>query len=119
MLGRMTGILIGLFAALNLDLVWFGVLVAKYIGISLLTPPVEFNIYVVATATDNSIPLQTIDRGCYWFLACEIVIMTLLIAFPQISLYLPNLMNWVGLARTTSAAGPAACGAPAPCADAA
>ena len=86
-------VFVPMFAALNLDLVWFGVIVVKYIGISLLTPPVGFNIYVVATATDNSIPLSTIYRGCYWFLACEVVIMTLLIAFPQISLFLPNLMN--------------------------
>jgi tripartite ATP-independent transporter DctM subunit len=86
-------VFVPMFSALNLDLVWFGVLVVKYIGISLLTPPVGFNIYVVATATDNSIPLQTIYRGCYWFLACEVVIMALLIAFPQISLYLPNLMG--------------------------
>jgi tripartite ATP-independent transporter DctM subunit len=86
-------VFVPMFAALNLDLVWFGVLVVKYIGISLLTPPVGFNIYVVATATNNSIPLQTIYRGCYWFLACEVVIMALLIAFPQISLFLPNLMN--------------------------
>jgi C4-dicarboxylate transporter DctM subunit len=48
---------------------------------------------VVATATGNSIPLKTIYRGCYWFLGCEVVIMTLLIAFPQISLFLPNLMK--------------------------
>jgi tripartite ATP-independent transporter DctM subunit len=86
-------VFVPMFAALNLDLVWFGVLVVKYIGISLLTPPVGFNIYVVATATNNSIPLSTIYRGCYWFLACEVVIMALLIAFPQISLFLPNLMN--------------------------
>ena len=86
-------VFVPMFAALNLDLVWFGVLVVKYIGISLLTPPVGFNIYVVATATGNSIPLSTIYRGCYWFLACEVVIMALLIAFPQISLFLPSLMN--------------------------
>ena len=86
-------VFVPMFAALRLDLVWFGVLVVKYIGISLLTPPVGFNIYVVATATNNSIPLKTIYRGCYWFLGCEVVIMTLLIAFPQISLWLPNLMN--------------------------
>jgi C4-dicarboxylate transporter, DctM subunit len=47
---------------------------------------------VVATATNNEIPLRTIYRGCYWFLASEILIMTLLIAFPQISLWLPNSM---------------------------
>ena len=86
-------VFVPMFASLDLDLVWFGVLVVKYIGISLLTPPVGFNIYVVASATDNSIPLRTIYRGCYWFLGCEVLIMALLIAFPQISLFLPNLMN--------------------------
>jgi tripartite ATP-independent transporter DctM subunit len=86
-------VFVPMFAALNLDLVWFGVLVVKYIGISLLTPPVGFNIYVVATATNNTIPLKTIYRGCNWFLAAEVVIMTLLIAFPQISLWLPNSMK--------------------------
>ena len=86
-------VFVPMFAALKLDLVWLGVLVVKYIGISLLTPPVGFNIYVVATATDNAIPLKTIYRGCYWFLACEVLIMALLIAFPQISLWLPNAMG--------------------------
>lgn len=86
-------VFVPMFAALNLDLVWFGVLVVKYIGIGLLTPPVGFNIYVVSGALNNQIPLQTIFRGCYWFLACEAVIMTLLIAFPQISLWLPSSMN--------------------------
>ncbi len=86
-------VFVPMFSALGLDLVWFGVIVVKYIGIGLLTPPVGFNIYVVASATGNTIPLQTIFRGCYWFLACEVVIMTLLIAFPQISLFLPALMK--------------------------
>jgi tripartite ATP-independent transporter DctM subunit len=86
-------VFVPMFAKLGLDLVWFGVLVVKYIGISLLTPPVGFNIYVVATATNNAIPLRTIYRGCYWFLACEVVIMTLLIAFPQISLFLTTVMK--------------------------
>ena len=86
-------VFVPMFAALNLDLVWFGVLVVKYIGIGLLTPPVGFNIYVVSGALNNQIPLTTIFRGCYWFLACEAVIMTLLIAFPQISLWLPSTMN--------------------------
>lgn len=85
-------VFVPMFKALNLDLVWFGVLVVKYIGIGLLTPPVGFNVYVVANAAGNAIPLNTIFKGCYWFLACEVVIMTLLIAFPRISLWLPYSM---------------------------
>ena len=83
-------VFVPMFQALGLDLVWFGVIVVKYIGISLLTPPVGFNIYVVASATNNEIPLKTIFRGCYWFLGAEVIIMTLLIAYPEISLWLPR-----------------------------
>lgn len=86
-------VFVPMFAALKLDLVWFGVLVVKYIGIGLLTPPVGFNIFVVAGAMNNTIPLNTIFRGCAWFLACEVVIMTLLIAYPEISLFLPSRMD--------------------------
>ncbi len=85
-------VFVPMFAALKLDLVWFGVLVVKYIGIGLLTPPVGFNVYVVKNAVGDSIPLETIFKGCFWFLVCEVVIMTLLIAFPEISLWLPNSM---------------------------
>jgi tripartite ATP-independent transporter DctM subunit len=85
-------VFVPMFAALKMDLVWFGVLVVKFIGIGLLTPPVGFNVYVVKNVVGDSIPLETIFKGCFWFLACEIVIMTLLIAFPQISLWLPNTM---------------------------
>jgi C4-dicarboxylate transporter, DctM subunit len=83
-------VFVPMFTALKLDLVWFGVLVVKYIGIGLLTPPVGFNVYVVKNAVGDAIPLETIFRGCFWFLGCEIIIMTLLIAFPEISLWLPN-----------------------------
>lgn len=86
-------ILVPMFTALNLDLVWFGVLVVKYVEIGLLTPPVGFNVYVVKNAVGDTIPLETIFRGCFWFLGCEIIIMTLLIAFPQLSLWLPATMN--------------------------
>jgi C4-dicarboxylate transporter, DctM subunit len=83
-------VFVPMFTALKLDLVWFGVLVVKYIGIGLLTPPVGFNVYVVKNAVGTAIPLETIFRGCFWFLGCEVIIMTLLIAYPEISLWLPN-----------------------------
>jgi C4-dicarboxylate transporter, DctM subunit len=86
-------IFVPMFERLGLDLVWFGVILVKYLEIGLLTPPVGFNVYVIKTVVGPDISLETIFRGVGWFLACEVVIMTLLIAFPQISLYLPSLMN--------------------------
>ncbi|OGA30553.1 MAG: C4-dicarboxylate ABC transporter [Betaproteobacteria bacterium RIFCSPLOWO2_02_FULL_65_24] len=86
-------VLVPMFTALNLDLVWFGVIVVKYVEIGLLTPPVGFNVYVVKNVVGETVPLHDIFRGCAWFLACEVVIMSLIIAFPQISLWLPNSMG--------------------------
>ncbi|NQV57406.1 MAG: TRAP transporter large permease subunit [Rhodospirillales bacterium] len=86
-------VLLPMFEALNMDLIWFGVLVVKYLEIGLLTPPVGFNVYVIKSVVGDTIPLETIFRGVTWFLACEVVVVGLLIAFPQISLWLPNSMN--------------------------
>jgi C4-dicarboxylate transporter DctM subunit len=86
-------VLLPMFEALHLNLVWIGVLIVKYLEIGLLTPPVGFNVYVIKSVVGDEISLETIFRGVMWFLLCEVVIVALLIAFPQISLYLPNTMN--------------------------
>lgn len=86
-------VLLPMFRALNLDLIWIGVLVVKYLEIGLLTPPVGLNAYVVSGVVGKEVPLSVIFRGLVWFLAAEAVIMALLIGFPQISLYLPGLME--------------------------
>ncbi|WP_163264674.1 TRAP transporter large permease [Chelativorans alearense] len=82
-----------MFAALGLDPIWLGVIVVKYIEIGLITPPVGFNAYVVKNVVGDRISLETIFRGIGWFLACEAVIMVLLLSFPELSLFLPNMMR--------------------------
>lgn len=86
-------VLMPIFRALDLDLIWIGVLVIKYLEIGLLTPPVGLSAYVVSGVVGTQIPLATIFRGLIWFLVAEAVIMVLLITFPQISLFLPSLMT--------------------------
>lgn len=86
-------LLLPMFEALNLDLIWFGVLVVKYIEIGLLTPPVGLNVYVIKSVVGADISLETIFKGVGWFLVCEVFVVLLLAAFPGISLYLPGLMN--------------------------
>jgi tripartite ATP-independent transporter DctM subunit len=78
---------------LGMDLVWFGIIVVKYLEIGLLTPPVGFNVYVIKTVVGDDISLETIFKGVGWFLGCEVIIMTLLLVFPQITLWLPSLMR--------------------------
>jgi C4-dicarboxylate transporter, DctM subunit len=85
--------LLPMFEALHLDLIWFGVLVVKYLEIGLLTPPVGFNVYVIKSVVGDLVELETIFKGVLWFLACEVLIVVLLVAFPAISLYLPSTMD--------------------------
>jgi len=85
-------IFLPIYDTLGVDEIWIGVLVVKLIEIGLLTPPIGLNAYVVKGVVGNQVPLTTIFRGLTWFLACEVVIMALLIAFPAISLWLPSFM---------------------------
>jgi TRAP-type C4-dicarboxylate transport system permease large subunit len=86
-------ILLPMFEAAKLDLIWFGVLTIKFIEIGLITPPVGMNVYVIKSITGDRISLETIFRGVGWFIGCEVLITFLLIAFPGISLFLPGLMG--------------------------
>lgn len=76
--------------SLDYNAVWFGIVVTKTVEIGLLTPPLGLNAYVAAAQT--GVRLGTIFRGLVPFLAMEVLILVLLILFPQITLWLPQLM---------------------------
>jgi tripartite ATP-independent transporter DctM subunit len=86
-------ILLPLYEALDINLIWMGVLVIKYLEVGLLTPPVGLNAYVVKGVAGDSVSLVTIFKGISWFLLAEVFVIALLIIFPEISLYLPSLMD--------------------------
>ncbi|MFZ2100992.1 MAG: TRAP transporter large permease [Oricola sp.] len=86
-------VFIPLLKALDFNLVWYGVLVVKFIEMGMLTPPLGFNVFVVKGVAGPDIPLTTVFRGVGWFLVCDLVVVALLISFPQISLFLPTLMK--------------------------
>ena len=79
--------------AVDADLIWMGVLVVMLLEIGLLTPPVGLNAFVVKSVVGDQVSLSTIFRGLAWFIAVDAVVVVLLIAFPQISLYLPSLLE--------------------------
>lgn len=82
-----------MFVALKVDMIWVGVIIVKYIEIGLLTPPVGLNVYVVKGVVGDRVPITTIFKGVGWFIVAEAIIMTLLIAFPGISTWLPSKLN--------------------------
>jgi C4-dicarboxylate transporter DctM subunit len=75
----------------GLDPIWFGVLVVVNIEIGLLTPPLALNLFV-ARQTFNE-PIGKIVRYLIPYLAVVVVFLAILIAFPQLSLWLPNTMK--------------------------
>jgi len=86
-------VFIPIFEARSIDMLWVGILIIKFIEIGLLTPPVGFNAFVVKSVAGDSVPIGTIFRGLGWFLVVEMVVVALLIAFPQLTLFLPTLMG--------------------------
>jgi tripartite ATP-independent transporter DctM subunit len=78
--------------SLGFDPVWFGVLIVMIVQIGLISPPVGMNLFVL-NALLPGVGLGQIFRGCWPFVLVLIFMLGLLIAFPQISLWLPSLMK--------------------------
>ena len=76
---------------LGYDPIWFGIIVVKMVEICLITPPIGLNCYVV-NGVRPDIPLSDIFRGIAPFFICDILTVALFIAFPDIILFLPNLI---------------------------
>lgn len=79
-------------AAYGFDLVWFGVLVVVVAEISLITPPVGLNAFVLSGVTEN-LSAATVFRGLLPFLIGSLTILIIVAAVPAVSLYLPSLMR--------------------------
>lgn len=71
----------------DLTLIWFGIIVVVATEISLITPPVGMNVFVLHASLPE-VPLATMFRGIMWFWVADIVRITLIVAFPMISLWL-------------------------------
>ena len=86
-------IMVPILHSLDMDLIWFGVIMIKYLEIGLITPPVGLNCFIIKGVVGSSISLTTIFRGVLWFLVADLVTLALLILFPQISLFIPTIMK--------------------------
>jgi TRAP-type C4-dicarboxylate transport system permease large subunit len=77
---------------MGFDPIWFGVMITLVMEMSLITPPVGINVFIIS-GISKDVPMYTIFRGIlpFWFaiLACIIILMI----FPEIALFLPNTMT--------------------------
>ena len=76
---------------MGIDPIWFGVLVVLTLEMGLISPPVGINVFIVKSVAPK-VALADIFRGVLPFWLAMLVTLGILIAFPQISLLLPNTM---------------------------
>ena len=85
-----TSIVLPMVQAAGFDLIWFGIFIVILVEIAELTPPLGFNLFVLQTMSgrdSNYVALASIPFFCLMVLALAIVI-----AFPQIATWLPDLL---------------------------
>jgi tripartite ATP-independent transporter DctM subunit len=75
---------------LGFDPIWFGMIIAITVMIGVVIPPVAINVFVVKNIT--KVPFSVIYRGVYPFLLGLVACGALLFLFPQLALWLPNLL---------------------------
>ena len=81
-----------LVAHLGYDLIWFGIIVVVVTEISMITPPVGLNVFVLRSVLPD-VPTQTVFRGVMPFVIADVVRLGILVAFPAISLYLTQFVK--------------------------
>lgn len=82
-------VLLPLVVSTGYDPIWFGVLLVIVVEIGLIHPPVGMNLFVIRTQAPE-ISLGAMYRGVLPFLVAPFVLIALLLAWPDIALWLPR-----------------------------
>ncbi len=85
-----TPIFVPLILNLGFDLIWFGMVLSITMGIGVIIPPMAVNVFVVSGIA--KVPIGTVYKGIYPYLIGMSLCVLLLMLFPQIALWLPNLL---------------------------
>jgi tripartite ATP-independent transporter DctM subunit len=84
-------ILFPLIVSLGFNPIWFGVITVIMLEMGLITPPVGMNVFVIAGMA-RDVPMYAIFKGVWPFVIAMAACVAILIAFPQVALFLPNHM---------------------------
>ena len=70
--------------ALNIDLVWFGVMIAMNLQTSFLTPPFGFSLFYLKSVTPKTVKTTDIYKGAIPFILLQIAMVAVIYAFPNV-----------------------------------
>ena len=77
----------------GIDLLWFGVLMLVVMEISFTTPPFGLLIFVMKGVAPSEISLAQVYRAAIPFILLALAVLALLILFPGLTTWLPNLIR--------------------------
>ena len=77
--------------ALGYDPIWFGVIIVLVVCLAEASPPVGMNVFIIKGIA-NDISIETIFRGMWPFMIGMLLLIVILMAFPSIATFLPNLL---------------------------
>lgn len=86
-------IVLPILEAQNANLIWFGILLVKFLEIGLITPPVGLNVFAIKEILGNKVPLVQIFSGVTWFIVSDLVLVVLMVLVPSIALFLPQFVQ--------------------------
>jgi len=78
--------------ALDIDPIWFGIVLVKLIEISVITPPVGINLFAVMGAVGNQATFGDVYKGVFPFILFDLIVLVFLIMFPELATWLPQTM---------------------------
>jgi tripartite ATP-independent transporter DctM subunit len=86
-------ILIPIAHALGIDPLWLALLIAMNLQTSFLTPPFGFSLFYLKAVAPPQIRIQHLYTGIIPFVIMQLITLTLLIIYPDIVTWLPDLMD--------------------------
>ena len=78
--------------ALGIDPIWFGVVIVVALLMGSITPPFGIGVFVVKAVAGPDVTVEGVFRGALPYYLPMLTVVAILIAFPQISTFLPNMM---------------------------
>lgn len=80
-------------AALNFNTVWFAALFLLNMEMAAITPPFGLSLFTMKAVAPSGTTMEDIYKAALPFIACGLIVLGLIIAFPQIALWLPGIMR--------------------------
>ncbi|MFQ5469872.1 MAG: TRAP transporter large permease subunit [Gammaproteobacteria bacterium] len=78
---------------MDINLLWFAVLIAMNLQTSFLTPPFGFSLFYLKAAAPPEIRISHIYKGIIPFVMIQVIALGLLVVFPQVVTWLPDMMD--------------------------